>query len=187
MKADTALIIIDMINNMEFEGSENLLINTKPMIEPLLNLKQSAKEQGVPTIYVNDNFELWREDLGRLIEECIKGIGKEFVEQFIPKKDDFFIFKSKHSGFYETQLNTLLKEMEIKNLILTGIAGDICVVFTAFDAYMREYNLWVPKDCLASEVVEDNDNALKLINRSLFANISPSTEIEIKDVFKSEN
>lgn len=186
MKADTALIIIDMINKLDFEGSEDLLINTEPIIEPLLNLKQNAKKCGVPAIYVNDNFGLWREDLGSIIKECKKGIGKDFVKKFIPKKDDFFIIKPKHSGFYETQLNTLLKQMEVKNLIITGIAGDICVIFTAFDAYMREYNLWVPKDCLASEVTEDNDNALKLINRSMFANIDSSQDITIQEAFNTK-
>src|SRR5699024_11535819 len=118
-------------------------------------------------------------------KECKKGIGKDLVKKFIPKKDDFFIIKPKHSGFYETQLNTLLKQMEVKNLIITGIAADICVIFTAFDAYMREYNLLIPKDCLASEVTEDNDNALKLINRSMFANIDSSRYITIQEAFNS--
>lgn len=183
MKENTALVIIDMINKMDFEGSEDLLENTKPIIEPLLKLKYHAKKEGIPAIYVNDNFGLWREDVGSLIDECKKGIGRDVVEQLIPEKDDFFIIKSKHSGFYGTQLDILLNDLGVKNLILTGVSGDMCVLFTAIDAYMREYNLWVPSDCLASETIEDNQSALRLIKRSVFADISPSSEAEVREDF----
>lgn len=183
MKKNTALIIIDMINKMDFKGSEDLLENTKPIVNPLLKLKHHAKKLGLPTIYVNDNFGLWREDIGSVITECKKGLGKDIVEQFIPENNDFFIIKPKHSGFYGTQLNILLNYLEVENLILTGVAGDMCVLFTAFDAYMREYNLWVPSNCLASETVANNKGALRIMNRSMFANISPSTNVEIKEAF----
>lgn len=172
-----------MINKMNFKGSEDLLKNAKLIVKPLLTLKHRAKEQGIPTIYVNDNFGLWREDIGSVIEECKKGVGKEIVEQFIPEKNDFFISKPKHSGFHGTQLDILLSHLGVKNLILTGISGDICVLFTAIDAYMCEYNLWVPSDCLASETIEDNKAALRLIKRSISANINPSTDVEIKENF----
>lgn len=185
MKAHTALLIIDMINKMDFIGSENLLENTKPIVVPLLNLKHHAKEQGIPIIYVNDNFNLWHDDVRSLVEECKKGIGKEIVNQFIPEKNEFFIIKPKHSGFHGTQLDILLRKLGIKNLILTGIAGDICVLFTAMDAYMHEYHLWVPSDCLASETTEENEAALRIIKRSTFANITPSSDIDINKAFIS--
>lgn len=187
MKQNTALLIIDVINKMDFKESEKLLNNSKKMVEPLLKLKSDAKNQDIPVIYVNDNFGLWRQDMNSLIEECKKGIGKEVIEHFIPKEDDFFIIKPKHSGFYGTQLNILLKQLEIENLVLTGISGDMCVLFTASDAYMREYNLWVPSDCLASETDQDNQAALRLINRSMFANIAPSSEMNISHAFNNNN
>lgn len=184
MKENTALIIIDMNNKMEFDGSKELLKHTEPIVQPLLNLKKRAKEAGIPTIYVNDNYGLWREDIERLIDECKKGNGGKIVERFIPNQDDFFIIKPKHSAFFGTQLDILLHQLEVKNLILTGIAGDICVLFTAVDAYMREYNLWVPSDCLASETTQDNEAALRLIKRSTFANTNPSTDVKIEKFFK---
>ena len=165
MKENTALILIDMINKMDFEGGEDLLEHTKPIVKPIVNLKKRAKELDIPVIYVNDNFGLWQEDVENVIEVCRKGIGQEVVEQVIPEKDDFFIIKPKHSGFYSTQLDILLSHLDVKHLILTGIAGDICVLFTADDAYMREYDLWVPKDCTASEKKDDNESALKLMKR----------------------
>lgn len=121
MKEKTVLLIIDMINKMEFVGNENLLKHTKNIIEPLLNLKRHAKEQGIPIVYVNDNYGMWTEDKTTLIKEAKKGIAKENIE---PSEGDIFLIKPKHSGFYGTQLQTLLNDIGARNLILTGIAGD---------------------------------------------------------------
>lgn len=184
MEKDTALIIIDMINKMDFEGGENLLQNTRSITEPIKELKIQAKQRGIPVIYVNDNFGLWQEDLNDLVEECRKGQGSEIVDELLPAKDDYFIIKPKHSGFFGTQLSILLNQLGIRKIILTGIAGDICVLFTANDAYMREYELWVPSDCVASEQQQDNKQALSIIERSLFANIENSTELNIDSAFK---
>lgn len=184
MSQNTALIIIDMINKMDFDGGENLLDNTLPVVEKLKGFKQELKAEGVPVIYVNDNFGLWQDNVSDLIDECKKGIGKPVIEQIEPDGDDYFIIKPKHSGFFGTQLNILLEQLDIENLILTGVAGDICVVFTANDAYMREYNLWVPSDGTASEQVNDNDNALRLMKRSLSAEITEMDAKKKNEIFK---
>ncbi|CAD2080446.1 hypothetical protein GCM10007358_10090 [Phocicoccus schoeneichii] len=111
MKEKTVLLIIDMINNMDFIGSENLLKHTKHIIEPLLNLKKHAKEQGIPIVYVNDNYGMWTEDKTALIKEAKKGIAKEIIEEIEPSEGDIFLIKPKHSGFYGTQLQTLLNDI----------------------------------------------------------------------------
>lgn len=183
MKKKTVLLIIDMINKMDFIGSENLLKHTKQIVEPLLHLKKRAKEQGIPVVYVNDNYGMWTEDKTALIEEAKKGIAKEIVEKVEPGQGDIFLIKPKHSGFYGTQLETLLTDIGAKNLILTGVAGDFCVTFTAFDAYMREYNLWIPRDCIASETTESNENALYLLKNSMDARINKSDEVQLDKIF----
>lgn len=178
MKNNTALIIIDMINKMDFVGGEDLLENTMKITKPLQQLKANAKNQNMPVIYVNDNFGLWQDHVDELIEECKKGPGEKIINEILPANDDYFIIKPKHSGFFGTQLSILLHHLNVDNLILTGTAGDICVLFTANDAYMREYNLWIPQDCVASEQNNDNDNALKIMRRSLSADITKSTDVE---------
>ncbi|PPA70919.1 isochorismatase family cysteine hydrolase [Jeotgalibacillus proteolyticus] len=177
---NTAMIIIDMMNKMDFVGGEDLLENTKPIMDNLVSLKKKAKEAEIPVIYVNDNFGQWQDNAENIIEECMKNPGKEIVEQILPEEDDYFIIKPKHSGFFGTQLDILLHQLGIDNLILTGVAGDICVLFTANDAYMREYKLFVPEDCMASEKVSDNKNAIHLIRRSLDADTTKSTELDLK-------
>ncbi|SFK22259.1 Nicotinamidase-related amidase [Halobacillus dabanensis] len=183
MGNSTALIIIDMINKMDFEGGENLLKNTLPITENLQSIKQDIKKEGIPVIYVNDNFGLWQDNASDLIDECKKGIGKPVIEQMIPEEDDYFIIKPKHSGFFGTQLSILLNQLGVENLILTGVAGDICVLFTANDAYMREYNLWVPEDGVASEQSEDNANALRIMKRSLSAETKSMDINQLTEVF----
>ncbi|WP_173917267.1 cysteine hydrolase family protein [Halobacillus sp. Marseille-Q1614] len=183
MANNTALLVIDMINKMDFDGGEDLLKHTREITGSINHLRKEANEKEMPVIYVNDNFGLWQDNADELIEECKKGPGKEIVEEILPEEDDYFIIKPKHSGFFGTQLSILLEQLEVENLILTGVAGDICILFTANDAYMRDYNLWVPRDCIASEQSEDNENALKIIKRSVFANIKGTSEVSIEEAF----
>ncbi|SIS40164.1 cysteine hydrolase family protein [Salimicrobium flavidum] len=181
MSNKTALLLIDFINSMDFDGGENLLENTKEIVPNVKALKQEAKEKGVPVIYVNDNFGLWQDHVDDLIEDVKKGRGRPVIEELEPSKDEYFILKPKHSGFYGTQLDILLEQLDVDQLIMTGIAGDICVLFTANAAYMRGYDLWVPEDTAASEYKEDNDNALKIVRRSLQADISSTKDYSIDD------
>lgn len=91
-----------------------------------------------------------------------------------PDEDDYFCFKAKTLGFYNTNLEILLEDIGVKKLILTGIAGNICVLFTAHEAHMRGYNLWVPQDCIASNTARENSFAIKLLSQSLKVKISGS-------------
>ncbi|WP_082794494.1 cysteine hydrolase family protein [Halobacillus sp. KGW1] len=178
MKEDkkTALLIIDMINKMDFDCGNDLLEQTLPITDTILSLKEEGRSKGVPVIYVNDNFGLWQDNVPDLIEECKQGIGRPVIERMLPEEDDYFIIKPKHSGFFGTQLHILLQQLGVERLILTGVAGNICVLFTANDAYMRGYDLWVPRDGVASECAEDNENAFRIIERSLSANTGKTTE-----------
>ncbi|SEQ22747.1 cysteine hydrolase family protein [Piscibacillus halophilus] len=164
-RKNTALLIIDMINRMDFEGAKDLYENTIEIIEPIKNLIRAAKQKDIPVIYVNDNFGMWKENHNQLIDYCLEGMGKEWIETLRPEKDEYFIFKPKHSGFYGTQLKLLLEDLNVDHLILTGIAGDMCVLFTAKDAYLEGYSLWVPQNCMASEEQFYNNAALHIIHR----------------------
>lgn len=178
MAAHTALLVIDVINDLEFEHGENLLQNTLPIIQPINDLRERAGQSKIPVIYVNDNFGQWQSDVENIIKKCSQGRGRPIVDQLRPSKSDYFIVKPKHSGFFSTPLSSLLSQLEVTTLILTGIAGNICVLFTANDAYMRGYDLYVPSDCIASNVREDNEYALRLMKNTLKADISRSTDID---------
>src|SRR6185369_11148512 len=138
---------------------------------------------GIPSIYVNDNFGKWRSDFKALIAHCLedKTRGREIVELLKPQADDYFVLKPKHSGFFSTTLDLLLEHLGVRTLILTGWSADICILFTAGDAFMRDYQLVIPADCVASQDEEENQRILKFMERVLEADIRPSDQIEFHE------
>ena len=183
-KATVALLLIDLINDLEFESGKDLLENALPVAERIAALKNRAKQSRVPVIYVNDNFGKWQSDFKKLLTHCLEEdvCGKPLAELLQPEQDDYFVLKPKHSGFFSTTLDTLLKYLQVKTLILTGLTGDICVLFTANDAYMRDYDLVVPSDCVASNDVNENERALAHMARVLKADTRPSTELNFDEL-----
>lgn len=181
------LLIIDVINDLEYEGGEKLLKYGLSMAEKIADFKASSKQLGIPTIYVNDNFGKWRSDFKALVRHCTEDDvrGKPLAELLKPEEDDYFILKPKHSGFFSTTLDMLLKHLKTRVLILTGMAGNSCVLFTAGDAYLRDYELIVPSDCVASIDPEDNRQALELIRKTLSANIEPSTKLNVPELLSN--
>lgn len=179
-QSETALLLIDVINPIEFDGGENLLRHALPMAGALAALKRRTKDAGVPVIYTNDNFGRWRSEFSKVVEYCLQPDvrGRPVVEHLTPEDDDYFVLKPKHSAFFQTNLEILLKYLGVSTLILTGMAGDICVLFSANDAYMRDFRIIIPPDCTASEDAEHNRQVLMLMQRVLKAEIPPSTEIK---------
>jgi nicotinamidase-related amidase len=181
-KAEAALLLIDVINDLEFDGGEKLLEYALPMAEKIAALKRRAREAGIPIVYVNDNFGRWQSDFNKLLSHCLEddARGKRLAEKLRPDGDDYFVLKPKHSGFFSTTLDTLLDYLKARTLILTGVAANICVLFTANDAYMRDFNLVIPSDCVASNTIEDNEHALKLMEQVLKADTTPSSDLDLE-------
>jgi nicotinamidase-related amidase len=177
-KSEEALLIVDVINDLDFPEAKQLLRFVPPMSHSLAKLKERAKAAGVPVIYVNDNFGRWRSDFRKLVEHCRNGHARELVDTLRPDEDDYFVLKPKHSGFFSSTLETLLRYLEVRRLVITGIAGNFCVLFTANDAYMRDYELIVPADCCISNTQPENRQALTLMKRYLKADISSSKRIK---------
>lgn len=175
-----ALILIDLINDFEFPGAEQMFNNTLAIARQIAILKKKVRQAGIPVIYVNDNFGKWRSDFRKMLDHCLNDDvrGKEIARLLKPDDDDYFVLKPKHSAFYSTTLEVLLEYLNAKTLILVGVAGNICVLFTANDAFMRDFHLIIPSDCIASETEEDNKYALEQMKKVLEADTRPSTEID---------
>ena len=149
------------------------------MARQIADLTVRARKVEMPVIYVNDNFGKWQSDWRAQVEFCSgpQSRGRKLVELLRPRESDYFVLKPKHSGFYSTTLEVLLEALGVRTVILTGIAGNICVLFSANDAYMREYRLLVPQDCIASNSVAINRYALTQMKSVLKADTAPSKRL----------
>ena len=180
-RAAVALLLIDVINDMEFDGGEKLLAQALPMAQRLARLKARAADRGIPAVYANDNFGRWQSDFTKQVAHCLyDGVRGEPVARLLaPGEHDYFVLKPKNSGFYGTTLETLLEHLGARTLILAGVACNICVLFTANDAHMRGYHVVVPSDCVASEDPEDTRQALRLMEHALGAEVCPSDQLTL--------
>lgn len=178
----SALLLIDVINDLAFEGSAALIAQAEPMAVRLAALKRRATAAGLPTIYVNDNFGQWRSDFRRIVAHCTspRSPGRRVSRILEPTARDYFVLKPKHSGFFGTTLETLLRSLQVRRVLVTGIAGNICVLFTANDAYMRDLELFAPADCVVSNTAEDNEYALRQMEKVLEANVAESTRLRFR-------
>lgn len=172
-----------MINDLEFEDGEQMLEPALEAAHSISRFKKRLSEASIPTIYVNDNFGKWRSDFRQLVEHSLdKNVRGEKVAKILkPQDEDYFVIKVRHSGFYGTTLETLLRHLEADTLILAGITADICVQFTAQDAYMRRYNLIVPPDLVVCANEHNKQTALEQLRQTCKAKTPLSTEINLEE------
>jgi len=175
-----ALVLVDVINPLDFPEADLLLRHAVPAADKLADLKRRAKKAGVPVVYANDNFGRWRSDLSAVVERCLESgcKGRPLVERLRPEPDDYFVLKPKHSAFFSTTMDTLLRSLGTRTVVLGGFAADICVLFTANDAYMRDLRLVIPGDGVASNEARDKDAVLALMRRVLKAETPPADEVD---------
>ncbi|HVK13203.1 MAG TPA: isochorismatase family cysteine hydrolase [Gemmataceae bacterium] len=176
-----ALLLVDVINPLDFPEADQLLRFARPAAERLKALKERARAAGVPVIYANDNFGRWRSDLAAVVERVLAPgcKGRPLAELLRPGPEDYFVLKPKHSAFFSTTLETLLRYLGVETLVIGGFAGNICVLFTANDAYLRDLKVVVPADVVASNTAEENAAALEQMRRLLKCDTRPAAEIDL--------
>ncbi len=180
----TALVMIDFINLLP--GTASLGPRAVRAARNAAILKRRARTQQFPVIYANDNFGDWRSDFPSLVRRCSaqSGSPRALAEILRPDSADYSILKPMHSAFYGTPLEFLLQELGVCRLILAGLEADICVLFTAQDAHMRRFDLWVPANCVASRSERRLKSALEFMRSNLKANTRPSgTSVNLKAQF----
>jgi nicotinamidase-related amidase len=167
-RSQSVLIILDMLNRFDFPGGRELLPHAEKAARKIARLAARARERQVPVIFVNDNLGQWRSNWHDIYEKCRSenSRGRNIAELLPAAPEDYFVLKPKHSAFYSTCLDVLLSEIGAKRLILTGIAADICVLFSAYDAHIRNYEIAVPNDCVAAETETEKARALELMKKA---------------------
>jgi nicotinamidase-related amidase len=163
----SALLIIDMINRFDFPGGRALAREAGAIAGNVQRLRSSHARRRWPVIYCNDNFGRWRSDFRTVVQACTtSGHGRGIATLLHPGPGDYFILKPKHSAFYSTALDLLLRSLRVRRLVLCGVAGDSCVQATAIDAHMRDYEVSIAADATASLTRARNRKLLDILSAS---------------------
>jgi nicotinamidase-related amidase len=178
-KSTQALLLIDVVNHFEFPDGRQLLRNALQIGPYLKRLKERARQAKVPVIYVNDNFGQWLSDSTKLLHYCLREecTGKPFVEPIRPDSKDYCVLKPMHSGFHQTPLEVLLREIGATSLVIAGLATNSCVLCTAHDANMRNFKVTVVSDCCAARSKKEHDDALSNMKAMANARVLTSSTV----------
>jgi nicotinamidase-related amidase len=180
-RAAAAVLVLDMISDFRFPDGASVRRAARGIAPHISDLKQRARKAGLACIYVNDNPGRWRSDSRALIEHCLRprSAGADIVRRVLPLDSDYFILKPRHSAFYATPLEVLLKHLGTRRLILTGVSSHQCVLFTANDAHVRNFEVIVPSDCVAGPAIGDTRFALRYFESVLNARVAPASRLRL--------
>lgn len=183
-RGGAALLVIDMMNAFDFGGADRLKPKAVRAAKAICALRDRFDAADLPVIYVNDNFNEWHSERSKLVKQGLTA-SPEVLMPIAPREADYFVIKPQFSGFYATNLPLLLPKLGVSNLVLTGIQTDICVLFTAADAHMRDYGLWVPCDCVASVDDESGRQALAIASQSMAAETRSQADLPLDEWLES--
>jgi nicotinamidase-related amidase len=172
--ADTALIVVDMLNPYDHEDADLLAGNAERVVDPIRQLLDSARDGGVDVIYVNDNYNDWSSSQEELARRALAGRRPDLVEPLLPPDDASFVIKARHSIFYGTPLAHLLAQREIDAIALCGQVTEQCILYSALDAYVRGLSVSVVRDAVAHIDAELGAAALQMMERNMRAEIVES-------------
>ena len=176
-----ALVVIDMINTYDHEDAESLRESAENVVPVLSELVERAREAGAPVIYVNDNFGEWRSDQAALVKDALAGEHASLVEPIVPDDDALFVVKARHSIFYETPLEYLLRTQEIDEIVLTGQATEQCILYSALDAHIRHIPVVVPRDAVAHIHEDLATAALRMMETNMEAEVVGADEVRFDE------
>ena len=176
---DSALIVIDMINSYEHPDAEPLKASAREALPRIVELRDRADAEDVLVVYVNDNFGAWRSNRERQLEEALSGPNRELIEPIAPKPETSFVFKARHSIFYETPLEYLLRQEGVSKLTLVGQVTEQCILYSALDAYIRHFEVGVPRDAVAHIHPDLAEAALKMMEVNMSAEVGTAAECRL--------
>jgi nicotinamidase-related amidase len=179
MQKKTALIVVDMINSYDHPDADKLTKSVEDALPQIVDLISRAADDDVLTIYVNDNFGAWNSDRDELVETALKGEYKQLVEPLVPEKDTAFVVKARHSIFFETPLSYLLHESDVERVVLVGQATEQCILYSALDAYIRHFEVAIPRDAVAHIHEHLADAALEMMELNMDAEITDARAIDL--------
>ena len=179
MPARTALAVVDMLNTYEHADAEELISSVREVLANIASLIERARDEGVEVIYVNDNYGAWNQGRSDLVERASAGPHGDLIEPIVPADDTAFVVKARHSAFFETPLEYLLRQGGIERVVLVGQVTEQCILYSALDAYIRHFEVVVPPDAVAPIHPELHRAALEMMRINMDADLTPSADIRL--------
>ena len=158
-----ALVIVDMVNDFCKEGGAMVLPEGMETVPPTQNLIRAFRERKLPIIFINDTHrkDKYDKEFDKRSPHCIEGTwGAQVIDELDPQPEDYQIPKRRFSGFYQTDLDLVLRELDVKTVVVTGVVTNISVRSTCHDAFFRGYQVVVPKDCVRATGPREQESSL---------------------------
>ena len=208
--ARTAVIVVDMENDFAakggmFDRAGADISGAQKAVAPTAKVLAAARRAGMKIIYLKMGYRADLSDLGapdsvNRTRHLKFGVGQkirapdgresrvliretwdtDIVPELKPQANEIVVYKTRFSGFYETDLDATLKKLGIKYLIVTGVTTSICVGSTVRDAMFRDYLCVLLRDCMSELVGQDlprtNHEASLLNAEVLFGWVSDSEQ-----------
>ena len=180
-RSGTALLVIDMISTWDFIDAGKIVKAAMAIAPRIGALKRRCVRAGVPVVYVNDNRGHWRSEFRELVRVSIaeSQSGAAIAKHLEPQVDDYSVLKPKHSAFYATPLDLLLRHLRVTRVLISGVASDQCIVMSAAEARMRDYDVVVPSDCIADQTPARTVRALRHLRESQGIETTPSARLRL--------
>jgi nicotinamidase-related amidase len=175
----SALVVVDMLNNYEHDDAEELTQSVERVVEPIAALVARAQDEGVELIYVNDNYGDWNSSQEELADRALNGARPDLVEPLLPPDGADFVIKARHTIFYMTPLEYLLGQKEIDHLVLAGQVTEQCILYSALDAYVRHFEVSIPRDGVAHIHENLAGAALEMMERNMSAEITSCADVRL--------
>ena len=195
---NTALIVIDMQRGFINEKSSCYIKGAAATVGDCAELIRGCRERNIPVIFVNrlyrengsdvenTRFEGWLRSGKPISPNCPEEISADMPEEFEPQPCDYMVRKPRFSAFFQTELDMLLRRLDIKNIVLTGTTTPNCIRTTCYDGISLDYNVAVISNCTSSSTEEIQQANLKDME-NIGAQVMSSHEFlsgerEIRDV-----
>jgi nicotinamidase-related amidase len=175
----TALIVTDMLNRYEHEDAEKLVASVEKVLPTVVALRDRADESGVPVIYVNDNHGEWESSRDALVESALEGARRDLIEPILPRADDLFLAKTRHSMFYSTPVEHILAQEDVDHIVICGQVTEQCILYSALDAYLRHLDVTVPRDAVAHIFEDLAEASLTMMERNMHAEVCPAEDCRL--------
>jgi nicotinamidase-related amidase len=172
----TALIVVDMLNRYEHEDAQPLIASVRRTLPAMRRLLERAREAETPIVYVNDNYGDWSAGRAELSEQALDGAVPPIVEPILPEEEVAFLVKARHSVFFETQLDYMLRHQGVGRIVLIGQVTEQCILYSALDAYVRHYSIVIPRDAVAHIHEDLAEAALRMMEVNMAAEITTAAD-----------